>query len=658
MSSKKKIIPYDYQETARKNTVSYVRLDKGLNPMLLPVVAGGGKTMIAGLIAEDLRIKFPKMKVAFISPLKTITTQTRDTFPNCGIYQSGDAKRPTHGSNVTLYTMQTFINKFIKLSKKAEKKGYSLSKMPFGFIFIDEIQMLQKPVKKILQVIEEQKLNVNILFMSATPYTADKVILETCKSAKLVLGWEYANSEKYIRDGRLLPLSLKQLGKAPIKEEDLARADDGEFTKGSHDKVAELVTDEVKSISPFIPIDKKEVKMGQQTIVLASNIKHVDKITADLIAAGYTARAMHSNVKKNKEVLEAFKRGEFQVIVAIRMITVGTNIPNAINLVIACMIGSIATLIQACARCQRIGDEGSGSIARVFDLLGNFERLGMPTQKIVPLAWDSKSTKKKGKCPHCESKKFVVQTLDTYIEDNTKFRHVRYSCCKQEDIVGQELPTVACESCNEVYLMSEAGTERIKNEVFSVCPNCGDFKLIEVLQPKELITAVEDLNDFALQLFGVFKKDLDYAKQEKLYKMLQVFAAFNTPERIIEVLDTAIGATGEENPLIIEDVIRESRSLISRFRDVVRLFSRKGFDLNLFNPIGQELIINEGKLNDYNNRLSHRLSKLYNIGNANDIIDMTNLGKQLRTHASYCAKIDKGWIPPKFNEKTKKWERV
>ena len=654
----KKIIPYDYQELARKNTVSNIKISSGLSTMLLPVVAGGGKTLIAGLIAEDLKKKFPEMKVAFVSPLKTVTTQTKETFPGCGIYQSGDAKRPTHGSNVTLYTMQTFINKFIELSKKSKEKGYELSKMPFGFIFIDEIQMLTKPVKKILKLIEEQKLNVNILFMSATPYTADKVILETCKDAKLVLGWEYANSEKYIRDGRLLPLSLKQLGKAPIKEEDLSKGEDGEFTKGSHDKVADLITDEVKSISPFIPIDTKKVTIGQQTIVLASNIKHVDKITADLIAAGYTARAMHSSINKNKEVLEAFKKGEFQFIVAIRMITVGTNIPNAINLVIACMIGSIATLIQACARCQRVGDEGSGSITRIFDLLGNFERLGMPTQKIIPLPWDDKSTKKSNKCPHCESKKFTVQTLATYIEDDTKFRHIRYTCCKEEEVVGQELPTVACESCNEVYLMSESGTERIKQEVFSVCPNCGELKLMEVLQPKELVTAVEDLNDFSLQLFGVFRKDLEYDKQEKLYKMLQIFAAFNTPERIVEVLDTAIGITGEENPFIIEDVIKESRSLVSRFRDIVRLFSRKGFDLNLFNPIGQQLIINEGEIKNYNKRLSIKIGKLFHRGNLDEVIDMKKLGSDLKGHATYAKKLDSGWIPPKFNPETKKWEKV
>lgn len=68
----------------------------------------------------------------------------------------------------------------------------------------------------------------------------------------------------------------------------------------------------------------------QSTLVFCVDLAHVADMTAAFRAAGVDARFVTGNTKESerKALVEAFKAGEFPVIVNCQLFTEGTDIPN------------------------------------------------------------------------------------------------------------------------------------------------------------------------------------------------------------------------------------------------------------------------------------------------------------------------------------------
>jgi superfamily II DNA or RNA helicase len=607
-----------YQIEARDKIIAGLQSSK-VSELLLALCAGGGKTYISKMVIDAITdIKGIDYQIAFCSPYNSITSQTTSYFEGCGIYQTGVKRRPDPNSNVTLFTMQTFENMFITKSEKTGKPKFELF---YKFIILDEVQLMQTKVQRLQKLIKENGLDTKLLFLSATPYDGAGYLLPIVEKATPVLPWKYANAKEYIKRGNLLPLVVKQLAKTPIKESHLVTNQaETDFTEEVHNEALKNSVDVVETVHPYLG--------DYSTIVLATNIEHAEKITEDFRAKGYSVKALHSKVDGKKDgILEEFKRGEFQIIVSVRMITVGTDMPIAINLVVATLIASLAVWIQACARVQRIG--GGSNIAYIYDLFGNADRLGSPLQLVEPKPLSEKPTKKAQRCEAC-GETFSLTLISSVVEEGVAWKTYVKTCCGEKVVRGQELESTVCANCNTQYEVED--TKQVNREIVSFCPHCNHPNALELITPYELTTLMRDRGEYVLQMFSVYKDYLREQQVENFKKWLTVYAVFAEDNELIESLDSALSNIDAKKKIEeINNIIYLSKEFRKKFYPIVNLFKKEGFNISDMAEVAEIVIEGFTKGGEiYIKRLKNRLTH-WGFFQKKDI-DYKRLKKNIKTH--------------------------
>lgn len=114
----------------------------------------------------------------------------------------------------------------------------------------------------------------------------------------------------------------------------------------------------------------------RSTIVFAISIAHIGSIVSHFIQAGVDARFVHEGVrpKERAATLEAFRRGEFPVLVNCGILTEGADFPAIDCVLLARPTKSANLFIQMLGRGLRLSPETGKENCLVLDLVGSSVR--------------------------------------------------------------------------------------------------------------------------------------------------------------------------------------------------------------------------------------------------------------------------------------------
>lgn len=298
-----------------KEIVSDFRSGNKMNRLLEGDV-GSGKTIIAILISY-LVVRL-KIQTAFMAPTEVLAEQHFENILKLGFAKAFDGNEKYHEGEVVvaLLTGNTKA-KDRKIILEALEKGdidiligthalfsKDIIYKDLGFIIIDEQHRFGVGQRKAL---EEKSHNANVLVMSATPIPRTLAML-------------------YYADMEISRLTDKPLNRLPIKN---------------------YVAD-VKEREKSYRSMKKQIDLGHQAYVICAAIEKSDdedvgsfanyqnvydyadilkKFYGDSIKIGI----LHGKMKNSEkyEVMQKFKKGEYQILVSTTVVEVGVDVPNA-----------------------------------------------------------------------------------------------------------------------------------------------------------------------------------------------------------------------------------------------------------------------------------------------------------------------------------------
>lgn len=298
-----------------KEIVSNFRSGNKMNRLLEGDV-GSGKTIIAILISY--LVARLKIQTAFMAPTEVLAEQHFENILKLGFAKAFDGNEKYHEGEVVvaLLTGNTKA-KDRKIILEALEKGdidiligthalfsKDIIYKDLGFIIIDEQHRFGVGQRKAL---EEKSHNANVLVMSATPIPRTLAML-------------------YYADMEISRLTDKPLNRLPIKN---------------------YVAD-VKEREKSYRSMKKQIDLGHQAYVICAAIEKSDdedvgsfanyqnvydyadilkKFYGDSIKIGI----LHGKMKNSEkyEVMQKFKKGEYQILVSTTVVEVGVDVPNA-----------------------------------------------------------------------------------------------------------------------------------------------------------------------------------------------------------------------------------------------------------------------------------------------------------------------------------------
>lgn len=116
---------------------------------------------------------------------------------------------------------------------------------------------------------------------------------------------------------------------------------------------------------------------GERAIAYCVSVEHARKTAGAFRAAGISARHLSGGTPagERREILLGFRRGDFQVLVNVGIISEGVSIDEVSCVMLLRPTESVALGIQQMMRCMRYLP---GKTAKILDFVGNYLRVGLP----------------------------------------------------------------------------------------------------------------------------------------------------------------------------------------------------------------------------------------------------------------------------------------
>jgi superfamily II DNA or RNA helicase len=348
---------------------------------------GAGKTIIAAGIVKMAMEK--GKRVVFIANRIELVKQTVESFERvgikCGILQGMNTWNAN--SQVVVASIQTMIRR--------KAKDYDL-------IIIDECH--GTAASKAYHSLMYRNTNVPIIGLTATPWS--KGMARKHKELQNEPLWQdvviAATIPELIEAGFLVDCDIYAPG-----EPDLTGV---KVVSGDYDKTQlAAATDKATLIGDIV---KTWIKLGggEQTVVFAVNVAHSRHITQEFQNHGFDARHVDGYMTQEERtpIIEAFRRGEFQILSNCSMLSEGFDVPSTSCCVLARPTKSLIRFIQMVGRVLRPHEGKDRAI--ILDHSGVVKRLGWPTAEI-PYVLDDGRPKEKGEaqenlpivCPSCSA---------------------------------------------------------------------------------------------------------------------------------------------------------------------------------------------------------------------------------------------------------------
>ena len=358
----KKIKLFDYQEDMKERIEKALRLHRSV---MAQMPTGTGKTYLLTAVIDSFVSNNPMEKVWIVAHRRELVSQIDETVRKFHSYSTSNTSSLL--SSVKAMSIQWLMRHYDEIEEEP------------GMIVIDEAHhALAKTYKEMWERFPKAKF----LGLTATPCRLNGKGFTDLFDV-LVQSWSVP---EFISKGRLATydfVSIKSNGVTQRLIDSLQkRGADGDY----QNKEMDMLLNKKPSIEKLYR-SLEEYGKDRKGIVYAINISHAQKITKLYQEHGVKAIAIDSKTPatERQQDIEAFKKGDIQVLVNVDIFSEGFDCPNVEFVQLARPTLSLAKYLQMVGRGLRVAKGKKNCV--IIDNVGLYRVFGLPSQ-----VWNWKAT--------------------------------------------------------------------------------------------------------------------------------------------------------------------------------------------------------------------------------------------------------------------------
>ena len=351
----KEIKLFDYQEDMKERIEKALRLHRSV---MAQMPTGTGKTYLLTAVIDSFVSNNPKEKVWIVAHRRELVSQIDETVRKFHSYSS--SKTSSLLSSVKAMSIQWLMRHYDEIEEEP------------GMIVIDEAHhALAKTYKEMWERFPKAKF----LGLTATPCRLNGKGFTDLFDV-LVQSW---GVPEFISKGRLATydfVSIKSDGVTQRLIDSLQkRGADGDY----QNKEMDMLLNKKPSIERLYR-SLEEFGKDRKGIVYAINISHAQKITKLYQEHGVKAIAIDSKTPamERQQDIEAFKKGDIQVLVNVDIFSEGFDCPDVEFVQLARPTLSLAKYLQMVGRGLRVAKGKKNCV--IIDNVGLYRVFGLPSQ--------------------------------------------------------------------------------------------------------------------------------------------------------------------------------------------------------------------------------------------------------------------------------------
>ena len=358
----KEIKLFDYQEDMKERIEKALRLHRSV---MAQMPTGTGKTYLLTAVIDSFVSNNPMEKVWIVAHRRELVSQIDETVRKFHSYSASNTSSLL--SSVKAVSIQWLSKHYDEIEEEP------------GMIVIDEAHhALAKTYKEMWERFPKAKF----LGLTATPCRLNGKGFTDLFDV-LVQSWDVP---EFISKGRLATydfVSIKSDGVTQRLIDSLQkRGADGDY----QNKEMDMLLNKKPSIERLYR-SLEEFGKDRKGIVYAINISHAQKITKLYQENGVKAIAIDSKTPatERQQDIEAFKKGEIQVLVNVDIFSEGFDCPDVEFVQLARPTLSLAKYLQMVGRGLRVAKGKKNCV--IIDNVGLYRVFGLPSQ-----VWNWKAT--------------------------------------------------------------------------------------------------------------------------------------------------------------------------------------------------------------------------------------------------------------------------
>ena len=358
----KEIKLFDYQEDMKERIEKALRLHRSV---MAQMPTGTGKTYLLTAVIDSFVSNNPMEKVWIVAHRRELVSQIDETVRKFHSYSASNTS--TLLSSVKAMSIQWLLRHYDEIEEEP------------GMIVIDEAHhALAKTYKEMW----ERFPKATFLGLTATPCRLNGKGFTDLFDV-LVQSWSVP---EFISKGRLATydfVSIKSDGVTQRLIDTLQkRGADGDY----QNKEMDMLLNKKPSIERLYQ-SLEEYGKDRKGIVYAINISHAQKITKLYQEHGVKAIAIDSKTPatERQQDIEAFKKGDIQVLVNVDIFSEGFDCPDVEFVQLARPTLSLAKYLQMVGRGLRVAKGKKNCV--IIDNVGLYRVFGLPSQ-----VWNWKAT--------------------------------------------------------------------------------------------------------------------------------------------------------------------------------------------------------------------------------------------------------------------------
>lgn len=351
----KEIKLFDYQEDMKERIEKALRLHRSV---MAQMPTGTGKTYLLTAVIDSFVSNNPMEKVWIVAHRRELVSQIDETVRKFHSYYASDTSSLL--SSVKAMSIQWLMRHYDEIEEEP------------GMIVIDEAHhALAKTYKEMW----ERFPNAKFLGLTATPCRLNGKGFTDLFDV-LVQSWSVP---EFISKGRLATydfVSIKSDGVTQRLIDSLQkRGADGDY----QNKEMDMLLNKKPSIERLYQ-SLEEFGKDRKGIVYAINISHAQKITKLYQEHGVKAIAIDSKTPatERQQDIEAFKKGDIQVLVNVDIFSEGFDCPDVEFVQLARPTLSLAKYLQMVGRGLRVAKGKKNCV--IIDNVGLYRVFGLPSQ--------------------------------------------------------------------------------------------------------------------------------------------------------------------------------------------------------------------------------------------------------------------------------------
>ena len=351
----KEIKLFDYQEDMKERIEKALRLHRSV---MAQMPTGTGKTYLLTAVIDSFVSNIPKEKVWIVAHRRELVSQIDETVRKFHSYSASNTSSLL--SSVKAMSIQWLMRHYDEIEEEP------------GMIVIDEAHhALAKTYKEMWERFPKAKF----LGLTATPCRLNGKGFTDLFDV-LVQSW---GVPEFISKGRLATydfVSIKSDGVTQRLIDSLQkRGADGDY----QNKEMDMLLNKKPSIERLYR-SLEEYGKDRKGIVYAINISHAQKITKLYQEHGVKAIAIDSKTPatERQQDIEAFKKGDIQVLVNVDIFSEGFDCPDVEFVQLARPTLSLAKYLQMVGRGLRVAKGKKNCV--IIDNVGLYRVFGLPSQ--------------------------------------------------------------------------------------------------------------------------------------------------------------------------------------------------------------------------------------------------------------------------------------